>query len=194
MIVAAIVIVLVILAAVLLVNPQEPLTGTQPSPQVAVEQVMESCMFRLMDRQVPFLFADTESLRSFTPEQLVVYENGLTDELRALLPELMKKGCKVYCIAGAGADLPEGVAFVADAAGLPFRSQSKGTAGVAALWNEGCVLLANSDNSEKEMVLEGAIASATELYSQRSLPVTAAEGSSAFTLPPYAVVLAIFRK
>ena len=160
----------------------------------AVEQVMESCMFRLMDRQVPFLFADTESLRSFTPEQLVVYENGLTDELRALLPELMKKGCKVYCIAGAGADLPEGVAFVADAAGLPFRSQSKGTAGVAALWNEGCVLLANSDNSEKEMVLEGAIASATELYSQRSLPVTAAEGSSAFTLPPYAVVLAIFRK
>lgn len=159
----------------------------------AVEQTMECCMFRLMDRQVPFLFVDTESLRSHTPEQLVVYGNSLTDQLRELLPELQAKGCTVYCVGSCDAPLPAGVIPVADAAELPFRSGSAGTPGVAALWNKGCVLLSNSENCEKKLVLDGVVTDATELYSQNSLCVTAENGSSSFVIPPYGVVLAKFQ-
>ena len=154
-----------------------------------VEQVMEDCMFALMNRQVSFLFADTESLRDHTPEALVIYGNALTTQLLALLPTLQSRGCTIYCI-GSHPALPAGVVCLKTPADLPFSSAVSGEqAGVAALWMEEALLLANSDAAEKELTLSGALASARELYTNTVLPFSAENGRTTFTLPPYGVVL-----
>ena len=162
---------------------------TSRSRAKALETVMESCMFCLMDRQVPFLFADTQSLTAFTPEQLVVYADGLTEEIRALLPRLREKGCTVYCVGGTPAEAPEGTVWLPDAAALPMVSASAGTAGVAALWNDRQVFLANSDNAGNEMTLDLAAASVTELFGNEPLPFAVQDGRTTFTIPPYGVAL-----
>ena len=155
----------------------------------AVEQAMEDCMFALLNRQVPFLFADTESLQTHTPETLVVYRNALTPALLSLLPALQSKGCTIYCI-GSHPALPAGVICLETPAELPFASALSGAqAGVAALWMEEAVLLANSDATEKELTLPGALASARELYSNTALPFSTGNGCTTFTLPPYGVAL-----
>ena len=148
-------------------------------------------MFALMNRQVSFLFADTESLRDHTPEALVIYGNALTTELLALLPALTEKGCTVYCVGSCDAPLPAGVIRLEQAAALPMRSKLGGQQdGVAARWEQDRVLLANSDAREKVLTLSGNIRSITELYTNEAIPFSAENGHAAFTLPPYGVVLA----
>lgn len=147
-------------------------------------------MFALLNQQVPFLFADTESLRDHTPESLVVYGNALTPALLALLPVLQSKGCTVYCI-GSGDGLPAGVICLETPEELPFCSAFSGEqGGVAALWGRNQVLLANSDRHDKALTLSGSIRSITELYTNEALPFSTENGCTAFTLPPYGVVLA----
>lgn len=165
---------------------------TSRSRAKALESAMESCMFCLMERQVPFLFVDTETLGEYTPEQLVVYADGLTQELRAMLPRLRRKGCTVYCVGTAPEDVPEGALWLPDAAALPMASASAGAAGVAALWNEGQVFLANSDSAEKELVLDLAAISVIELFGNEVLPFAVLDGKTTFALPPYGVALVRF--
>lgn len=157
----------------------------------AVEASMENCMFTLMGRQVPFLFADTDTLTRHTPKQLVVYGNALNRELLELLPALTKKGCTVYCVGSCDAPLPAGVIRLEQADALPMRTILGGQQdGVVARWEQDRVLLANSDEEEKVLSLSGSNLSATELFSGEELPVTAQNDTSTFTIPPYGVVLA----
>ena len=74
---------------------------------------------------------------------------------------------------------------------LPFASSVGGEQeGVAALWQENGVLLANSDEFEKTLTLPGKL-SATELFSGQAIPTATENGRTALTLPPYGVVLAV---
>ena len=119
----------------------------------------------------------------------MIYGNALTTQLLALLPTLQEKGCTIYCI-GSHPALPAGVVCLETPAELPFSSALSGEqAGVAALWMEEALLLANSDAAEKELTLSGALASTRELYTNTALPFSNENGRTTFTLPPYGVAL-----
>ena len=95
----------------------------------------------------------------------------------------------IYCI-GSHPALPAGVVCLKTPAELPFSSALSGAqTGVAALWMEEALLLANSDAAEKELTLPGALASARELYTNTALSFSTEKGRTTFTLPPYGVAL-----
>lgn len=135
------------------------------------ENTMLSAMFAMIDKQVPFLFSDTDSLplaAKRNPALFVISAGVLEKQLISQLPELLERGCKVayfceedgflseYDKIRAYADLvrsPEELASLLESLG---QVQTAGdTRGVAALWAENGVLLINSTTDKKEIYVKG---------------------------------------
>lgn len=154
----------------------------------AIQSQMEECMFALMDRQIPFGFIDTPSLADAEPRSLVIYADAVESELFEMIPELLKKGWRVYAVNGAK-PLPKGVISIEGARELQaeFSSVTDGDArGVVSMHTASSLYLANSTAMEKSITLGFTPKSVYEPFEDRFISLCE---SNSFVLPPYGVVV-----
>lgn len=171
-------------------RPLRPLVeDSSASRGKALEQTMERAMFALMDRQIPFTFTDTATLRSLSPSVLVIEADAVEESLGNTIPLLLERGWRIYALEGT-ATLPKGVIPISlqELPSLAPSLTDGDTQGIAAMHTENALFLANSDDREKTLTLSFAAKAITETCEESSLPFTVENDSTRFTLPPYGVV------
>ncbi len=170
-----------------------------------IEKSMEDCMFALLDKQIPFMFCDTQSveiLNEKSPELFIVPAQTPSKELLEKITYLENSGCKIIVLTDNGkytdyySGISSNIAFINNATELTDLLYEKKlvktageTDGVAALWSDSKLLLVNSDNFEKEFVLEGTVASVTDCYLGESVSFKTDNGQTRLSLSPYGVFL-----
>lgn len=180
----------------------------------ACDRSMMTAMYTLLDRQVPFLFTDTDTVAiagKRAPKLFLIGSGILEDPLIARAEALAKQGCRVvyFCegpefaeeyrkIAGFAVLAADRETLLAEIA----RSQENGlptagdTEGVAALWAEGAVLLVNADGRDKTLTVRTGteIRRAVLVYDRTPVALTG-KGTTGgvwettLTLPAYEAVL-----
>jgi len=135
------------------------------------EDSMLSAMYTMINKQVPFLFSDAESLTPASkrrPALFVIPAGILEEQLIRRLPELIEKGCRIvyfcekdgflseYDKIKAHADLARSSGELVSLLETMGQVKTAGdTTGVAALWAKNGVLLINSTTDRKEMCVRG---------------------------------------
>lgn len=172
---------------------------------VKIEQEMEQCSFALLNRQIPFVFCDTDSierLKTAMPKLFVISAHEPTEELLARIPTLSRMGCRVVAVTGNGmfsdcyrdvADdvtLVDGIAELIDVFGAHSLLKTAGeNEGIVALWSQSKLLLINSEQKAKRFRLQTAVTSVTDCYTNRPVSFEPGDNGADFPVPPYGVLL-----
>lgn len=170
-----------------------------------IEKSMEECMFALLNKQIPFMFCDTDSIDTLvekSPKLFVIPAQTPSKELLEQIICLENSGCKVIALTDNGkyteyyTSVSKNIALINNAAELSkllydnsLVKTSGETERIAALWSDSKLLLVNSDNFEKEFVLETNVTSITDCYFNQPVPFKADKEKTCFTLSPYGVFL-----
>lgn len=160
---------------------------------IRTERSMEDCMFALLDRQILPGFCDTariKGLKKRAPGVFVIPREDISDELSDAVSELAGAGWRVISLSG-NRLIPKAVSVPSAADIIPLVREYSPCAvsapKVAAAGYPGGILLVNCSGADAKITLKEKIASATELYTGKAVPVS--DGGS-FTLEPDAVIAA----
>lgn len=165
---------------------------------------MEHAMYLLLNRQIPFLFCDTDTLKiaeTKKPELFIIGAGIIEPMLAANAKRLYDGGCRIvyFCETEAFSDeyvkisefatlasSTEALLEIISENGLPTDGD---TDGIAALWTDDTSLLVNSESREKKLSVNLSAAEIIDVFTKEPLEFVLKENRTCFTLPPYAAVL-----
>lgn len=180
-------------------NASEPLAQS-------VERDTEGCMYALLNRQLPFIFCDTEALTRLTqapPKLLLLPPQEPSAPLLDALSALVERGTRILALTDNGRyaacydklpfplSLFDSIQALSEKLSRCVCLPTEGeTDACVALWQDDFLLLVNSENRAKRFCVKEPLVSVTELCTNEPLPLQYQDTKTSFLLPPYGVVLA----